>query len=135
MQSPLVFTGSSEPSRALRTALKAAAEGAIVGVLGAGAAAAFLRGPELHKGIALGVGTAWLASSASVGWLLWGRSRSTKTFWIAFGGGMALRAAMLAGLMAWSWRRADVSVEALLLSYVFGVLAMLLTMETRHLKL
>ncbi|MFI5349584.1 MAG: hypothetical protein ACHQ2Z_08580 [Elusimicrobiota bacterium] len=58
-----------------------------------------------------------------------------KAFWAAFGGGMALRAAALAGLMSWSWRRADVSVEALLLSYVFGVLAMLLTMETRYLKL
>ena len=58
-----------------------------------------------------------------------------KAFWVAFGGGMALRAAALAGLMLWSWRRADVSVEALLLSYVFGVLAMLLTMETRYLKL
>ena len=89
----------------------------------------------MPTGIALGVGTAWLASSASVGWLLWGRSRSMKAFWWAFGGGMALRAAALAGLMAWSWRRADVSVEALLLSYVFGALAMLLTMETRYLKL
>jgi hypothetical protein len=88
----------------------------------------------MHEGIALGVGTAWLASSASVGWLLWGRSRSMKAFWWAFGGGMAVRAAALAALMAWSWRRESVSVEALLLSYVFGVLAMLLTMETRYLK-
>jgi hypothetical protein len=47
---------------------------------------------------------------------------------------MALRAAALAGLMAWSWRREGVSVEALLLSYVFGVLAMLLTMETRYFR-
>jgi hypothetical protein len=130
----LVFTGSSEPSSALRTALKAAAEGAIVGLAGAAAAAAIFRGPELREGIALGAGTAWLASAASVGWLLWGRSRSMKAFWYAFGGGMALRAAALAGLMAWSWRRADVSVEALLMAYVFGVLAMLLTMETRYLK-
>ena len=89
----------------------------------------------MHKGIALGVGAAWLASSASVGWLLWGRSRSMKAFWWAFGGGMALRGAALAGLMDLSWRRTDVSVEALLLSYVFGVLALLLTMETRYLKL
>jgi hypothetical protein len=130
----LVFTGSSEPSRALRTALKAAAEGAIVGVLGAGAATAVFRGTLERKGIALGVGAAWLASSASVGWLLWGRSRSMKAFWWAFGGGMALRGAALVGLMVWSWGRAGVSVEALLVSYVFGVLAMLLTMETRYLK-
>jgi hypothetical protein len=88
----------------------------------------------MHKGIALGVGAAWLASSASVGWLLWSRSRSVKAFWRAFGGGMALRGATLAGLMILSWRRPDVSVEALLVSYVFGVLAMLLMMETRYLK-
>ena len=89
----------------------------------------------MHLGIALGVGAAWLASSASVGWLLWGRSRSMKAFWTAFGGGMALRGAALVGLMLLSRRRADVPGEALLLSYVFGVLAMLLTMETRYLKL
>ena len=58
-----------------------------------------------------------------------------KAFWIAFGGGMALRGAALVGLMVLSSRRADVSAEALLVSYVFGVLALLLTMETRYLKL
>lgn len=86
------------------------------------------------KGIVVGVGTAWLASSASAAWLLWSRGRSMQAFWKAFGGGMGLRAAALAALMAWSWRREGVSVEALLLSYVFGVLAMLLTMEMRELK-
>jgi hypothetical protein len=88
----------------------------------------------MHEGLVIGAGAAWLASSASVGWLLWGRSRSMEAFWWAFGGGMALRGAALAGLMMWSWRRADVSVEALLLTYVLGSLAMLLTMETRYLK-
>ena len=118
----------------LRTALRAAAEGAAVGALGAAAAAAVFRGPETLKGIGLGVGTAWLASSASSAWLLWSRGRSVESFWRAFGGGMLLRAAALAALMAWSWRREGVSVEALLLSYVFGVLAMLLTTEIRVLK-
>jgi hypothetical protein len=69
-----------------------------------------------------------------VTWLLWGQRRSTQAFWWAFGGGMAVRAAALAALMAWSWRREGVSVEALLLSYVFGVLAMLLMMETRYFR-
>lgn len=105
-----------------------------MGAFGIGAAAAVFRGPELQKGIVFGVVSAWLASSASVGWLLWGRSRSMKAFWAAFGGGMALRGAALVGLMILSWRRTDVSVESLLVSYVFGVLAMLLTMETRYLK-
>ncbi|MFI5360743.1 MAG: hypothetical protein ACHQ49_02135 [Elusimicrobiota bacterium] len=57
-----------------------------------------------------------------------------KAFWWAFGGGMALRVAALGGLMVLSGRRPDVSVDSLLVSYVFGVLAMLLTMETRYLK-
>lgn len=128
------FTASSEPSSVLKTALRAAAEGAVVGLLGTAAAVAVFRGAEMRSGIVLGVTTAWLASVASVGWLLWGRERSLKAFWWAFGGGMALRAAGLAGLMVLTWRRPDVSAEAVLLSYVFAVLAMLLTMETRYLK-
>jgi hypothetical protein len=106
-----------------------------VAAAGIGAAAAVFRGPALQKGLVFGVVSAWVVSSASVGWLLWARNRSIEAFWRAFGGGMAVRAAALAGLMFWSWGRADVSVEALLLSYVFGVLTMLLTMETRYLKL
>lgn len=65
--------------------------------------------------------------------MLWGRSRSTSAFWRAFGGGAALRVAALGGLMLVSWLRADIPAGALLLSYALGVLAMLLTMETRYL--
>jgi hypothetical protein len=70
-----------------------------------------------------------------VAWLLWGRARGAKAFWWAFGGGMALRAAGLLALMAWSWGRSGGVAEALLLSYAFGVLAMLLVMELRHLRI
>jgi hypothetical protein len=129
----LVFTGSSARSSVLRTALRAAAEGALVGIAGCGIAAAVFRGILIPTAIAVGTGTAWLASSVSVAGLAWGQRRSTKAFWWSFGGGMALRAAALAGLMGWSWRR-EGAREALLLSYVFGVLAMLLTMEVRHIK-
>jgi hypothetical protein len=131
----LVFTGSSDRSSLARTALKAAAEGAAVGLVGIGAACAVFSAAPQRKGIALGVVAAWLASSASVGWLLWARRVSMRAFWWAFGGGMALRAAALAGLMAWSWRRAGLAQDALLVSYVFGLLAMLLTLESRYLKL
>lgn len=131
----MVFTGSSDRSSLARTALKAAAEGAAVGLIGMGAACAVFHAAPTRKGIVLGVVIAWLASSASVGWLLWARRASMRAFWWAFGGGMALRAAALAGLMAWSWRRAGWSPDALLVSYVFGLLAMLLTLETRYLKL
>ncbi|OGR47270.1 MAG: hypothetical protein A2X40_01730 [Elusimicrobia bacterium GWC2_65_9] len=68
-------------------------------------------------------------------WLLWARGRSTEAFWWAFGGGTALRALGLVILVSWGWRRAGVSMEALLLSYVFTLLAMLLTLEYRNLRL
>ncbi len=58
-----------------------------------------------------------------------------KTFWWAFGGGMVLRAAVLAALAVWSYRRASVSFEAVLLSYVFALIALLMTLEMRHLKI
>lgn len=131
----MVFTGSSEHTSLAKTALKAAAEGAVVGLIVVGAASAFFRGPSSLKSIALGVGTAYVASLASVWWLLRARRRSATAFWWAFGGGMALRVAALAGLMAWSWGREGLATDALLVSYVFGLLAMLLTLETRYLKL
>jgi len=83
----------------------------------------------------VGVACAWAATTASVAWLLWARGRSMRTFWWAFGGGMALRGGALLGLAAWAWRRETVTVESTLLSYAFAVLALLLTLETRHLRL
>lgn len=83
----------------------------------------------------VGISAAWAASAASVAWLLWARARSTEAFWWAFGGGAALRALVFAVLVSWGWRRAGVSMEALLLSYVFTLLAMLLTLDYRHLRL
>jgi len=83
----------------------------------------------------VGVAAAWAASSVSVAWLLWARGRSTQAFWWAFGGGMALRAAVLAVLVVWGSRRLDVSIESLLVSYVFALMTMLLTLEFRYLRL
>ena len=88
-----------------------------------------------RKSLAIGVFAAWAASSASVAWLLWARGRSMKAFWWAFGGGMVLRAVTLGALAVWGYRRASVSFEGLLLSYVFALLALLLTLEMRHLKI
>lgn len=123
---------SSGPSPVLKTALRAALEGGLVGALVAAAGCGLV---EARREVALGVGAAWILSTASVSWLLWARERSLKAFWWAFGGGTALRGAGLIVLMSWSWRREGVSAEALLLSYAFGVLAMLLTMELRHFKI
>ncbi len=90
--------------------------------------------PEIRS-LSLGFAAAWAASSVSVVWLLWARGRSMKTFWWAFGGGMALRAAVLGLLAAWGYGRETWSLEALLLSYVFALLALLLTLELRHLRI
>jgi len=83
----------------------------------------------------IGVFAAWAASSASVAWLLWARGRSMKAFWWAFGGGMVLRFVVLTALAVWSYARPGTSLEAVLLSYVFALLALLLTLEMRHLKI
>lgn len=83
----------------------------------------------------IGVAAAWAASTASVAWLLWARGREMRIFWWAFGGGMALRAAVLLGLAVWGYGRDGVGLEALLLSYVFALLALLLTLEFRHLRI
>ncbi len=87
------------------------------------------------RGILVGAAAAWAASVASVIWLIWARGRSMKEFWWAFGGGMALRAAVLGALAVWGYGRTTVTLEALLLSYVFALLALMLTLEMRHLKI
>ena len=82
----------------------------------------------------IGSACAWAASAVSVSWLLWARERSTEAFWWSFGGGMALRAATLAALTVWGVR-SGASMEALLLSYVFALILILLTLEMKHLRL
>lgn len=127
-------TGSSGRSAALKTGARAAAEGAVVAALGAAAATRVFAAPEAARAIGIGVAAAWAASSVSVAWLLWARGREMRTFWWAFGGGMALRAAVLGALAVWGYRRESVSLDALLISYVFALIALLLTLEFRHLR-
>lgn len=101
----------------------------------AAAAKLIWREQALVAGTRIGVTAAWATSMASVVWLIWARERSTGALWLAFGGGMALRGAMLAALTVWGLRHAGSSMEGLLLSYGFTVLALLLTLEIRHLRL
>jgi len=91
--------------------------------------------PTERVSLLIGVTAAWAASSASVAWLLWARERSMEAFWWAFGGGMVLRAGVLAALAVWGYGRESVSFEGLLLSYVFALLALLLTLEMRYLRI
>lgn len=88
-----------------------------------------------RRSLLIGTAAAWAASSVSVAWLLWARGREMRIFWWAFGGGMVLRAGVLAALAVWGYGRESVSFEALLLSYVFALLALLMTLEMRHLKI
>ena len=120
-------------SGSVAAAVRSAAEAAVVGALGAAAACAIWRGPGEARGIALGVASAWAVSTLSAAALIVAKEVSTKAFWRAFGCGMALRLGTLVGLMVYSWRR-DVATPAMLISYVFAVLALLL-IEYRRVRL
>lgn len=128
-----VSSDSSGPSAVLKTAVRAAVEGALVA--GTGALAASWFWPSQKSAVAVGCATAWAATSASLAWLFWARGREMKVFWRAFGGGMAIRAGMLGVLAVWGYRREGYSLEGLLLSYVFVVIVLLLTLELRHLRI
>jgi hypothetical protein len=127
-------TASSGPSDALKTGARAAAEGAVVAALAAAAATRVWTERVDVRSVEIGVVAAWVASSVSVAWLLWARGRDWKIFWWAFGGGMALRAGVLVALTVWGYGRESVSLNALLVSYVFVLIALLLSLELRHLR-
>jgi hypothetical protein len=128
-----VSSDSSARSAVVKTAVRAAVEGAVIA--GAGAILASWLWPSLRSAVVVGVATAWAATSASLAWLFWARGRDMKTFWWAFGGGMAIRAGALGLLAVAGYRREGFSLEGLLLSYVFAVLVLLLTLELRHLRI
>lgn len=115
--------------------MKAAAEGAVIAAASAALGTAFWRSGGAAAGICIGAAAAWAASAASLAWLLDARASSTKAFWRAFGGGIALRAAVLAALAGWGWRRPGTSLAALLLSYAFVLMTLQLTLDYRHLRL
>lgn len=118
---------SSGSSSAAKKAVRAAAEAAAAGLVAAlGLGVVFER-----RAVALGVGAAWLASSLGAGALILAKARSPKAFWWAFGGGMALRAAVLLILVAYTVVHPAVSQPVLLVSYALSVLGFLL-LEYRH---
>ena len=129
------FIDSFGHSSVLKAAAKAAVEGGVMALAMTMLAGMIWRDSVYRSGINVGVGVSWVATSISIAWLLWARGRGMKLFWWAFGGGMVLRASGLAILALWGWRHKDVSLEALLLSYVFSLLGMLLCLEFRHLRL
>ncbi len=135
MESFLDSTGSSEPSAFLKTAVRAAVEGAIVAGAGVFAAGRIWSSPAERESLLIGGATAWAASAVSVAWLLWARGREMKAFWWAFGGGMVLRVVVLLVLAGWAYGKGGLSFEGVMITYVFALLALLLTLEMRHLKI
>jgi hypothetical protein len=126
---------SSEPSAFPRTALRAAVEGAVVAFAGLLIAGRVWPAAPERLAVEVGVAAAWAATSVSIAWLMWARGRPMRTFWWAFGGGMALRASALGALAVWGYGKKILSFEALLLSYVFALLVLLLTLELRHFRI
>ena len=125
-------------SSALRKNAKPVAVSAFEGLFLVGLAASVCgyvwRSPNERFAIAAGLATAWLVSTLGAAAIMIAKTVSSKAFWWAFGGGMAARFLTLFVLMAWTSYDPGVAQQALLLSYVFGVLAVLLT-EYRHIKL
>lgn len=114
-------------------ALRRAAEAAGFGVVAAVVASFFWSG-TVRRGVFIGLGAAWVGSSLSAAWLFWAKDVSKAAFWWAFGGGMALRAAVLAVLAAAVWSGPSSDAAAVLVSYALGV-ALMLLIEYRQLKL
>ncbi len=130
---------SSKFFHAAVKAAKGSVFAAFAALILAAAATAIWRGPAETKGILIGLGIAWLSSSLSSCALLLSTAlerapERLRAFWWAFGGGMALRLATLGALAFYVFGGTQVSPEALLLSYAFGVF-ILLFLEYRHLGL
>lgn len=129
------FIDSFGHSPVFKAAAKAVVEGGLMAAVLLMLAGMIWRDSVYFGGIKVGVGASWFATSVSISWLLWAKNRGMKAFWWAFGGGMALRASGLAILAVWGLGHKFFSLEALLLSYVFSLLVMLLCLEFRHLRL
>lgn len=120
-------------------AAKAALEAAVAAFAITALAAAVWNGPGEARAIIIGLASAWLVSSLSSSAILLSRAlepveKRTQGFWLAFGGGMALRLAAITGLMIYSHFNDGVSQPALLMAYALGVLALLI-IEYRHITL
>ncbi len=88
---------------------------------------------ELFKPALIGVVAAWMVSTASVAVLLAFRGKSFEAFMWAFGGGVLLRMAVLALLMA-AAQGARYGVQAAMLGAYAGGILVLLCTEYRQLS-
>ena len=127
----MASTSSSSGRSRLRTALRSALEGAALTI-----AAAVPLGWMLDRALVgpalAGLGLAWAASSVSVALLVYARAAPFERFLRAFGAGVALRAAVLAGIMIAFWGEDRAVQSAALASFALGVLVLLL-LEYRQL--
>ena len=89
--------------------------------------------PSLVRRALAGLFAAWAASSLSMTVLALSRLAGFKAFVVAFGFGTAFRVTVLAGLAAWTWGETPQLQSAVVVTYIFGTLFLLLV-EFRHLK-
>lgn len=125
----MVFTSSSR-----RQAKSAAFKSAIEGAAFAAAQAGLGWWLTSDRGVFVGTGAAWLGSTIGTIWMLKAHEISPRAFWWAFGGGFAIRLALLVALVVYAALNAEEQPGPLLVSYAVGVLFMLL-IEYRHIKL
>lgn len=130
----MASTSSSALRKVAKPAVRSAVEASVIGAIGFAISAAFFKDVQSRRAIAIGLGTAWVVSTLSAVAIMVAKTVSQKAFWWSFGGGMGLRFATLAGLMALTVVNDGISQAGVLLSYAFGVLAFLLV-EYRHVRL
>lgn len=116
-----------------RECLRAAAISALEGAFWTAAAVGAWRCVEgAWPGRAMiGLACAWAASTASMTALALSRLGSFKTFMWAFGGGIALRALVLAALVIKVSDRSREQQSAVVIPYILGVMFLLLVEHRR----
>lgn len=129
----MAFIDSSRLRRNAAIAVKGAAQSAAPAAVAAMAAVLLCEDAARGRSVAIGVVAAWLASTLSATALIMALAVSVRAFWWTFGGGIAVRLLVLAGLMGYGLCHPQLSQPALLLAYALGVLGFLL-IEYRFLR-
>lgn len=130
----MASTNSSALRRIAKPAVRSVVEAVVVGAIGYAICAVFFKDVEQRRAIAIGLGSAFFVSTLSACAIMFAKTVSQSAFWWAFGGGLTLRLATLAGLMALTVVKESLPQAGVLLSYALGVLAFLLV-EYRHVRI
>jgi len=116
----LGFTCSSA-KRTLPAAVLSSAEAAALACAAGVVLWRILDGP-VFAAAAGGLACAWAVSSLSAAALAAVKGSGARAFWWAFGGGLALRAAVFVALLAWAWSAPQGLQAGQWTAYALGVL-------------